>query len=276
MPHFDVVGEGIKTNRRRHKRYLANDEHHVRKLALQDDTRVITITLVEPGPPTEKQLAYARDLGLSFSSDVTINEMGNLLSRAQEDDTQAPRWLIEYWWSIAPVEKDMYVTQYAGFAFLIRLIHGVTFSGQHPAEMVRWFIYFVVRDRLRLSWEISIDEMFVRFPLDPIKDELVKDPQVLKSIKGYTGLLGVLRFGEYRSEDGAMGIGGSKRTIAYTETLSRLQAAEIVQRQPSQKRQSPISIRAQDEMPTGCLGLLVFLVLIPVMGTSKNSSSPVE
>ena len=47
-------------------------------------------------PATEKQIKYAKDLGIKFPTDITLEEMSQPLDRHLSKDTSAPQWLIQY------------------------------------------------------------------------------------------------------------------------------------------------------------------------------------
>ncbi len=227
MPYYDIEGIGIKTNRRRHKRYLADNEEHAIALAKIDETEVKLIESVEPGPATEKQIKFAKDLGLSFPDDINVNEMSSLLSQKLDSESPAPRWLLEKAWELEPSQKGLSINEYSSFEGLVSFIHNKYFNGENNHEMVMWFLYFVVRDRLNISWNKSISEIYTDYSLLPIATELQENKSVLNSIKRYSsGCL--LSFGEYTDEEGCTTSGGSNRTASYKVAVSLLKSSNII------------------------------------------------
>lgn len=258
MPYYDIVGKGIKTSRKRHMRYLADNEDHAVSMANKDETEVITIEMVEAGPATEKQKQYARDLGLSFPDDINVYEMSNLLNCKLDNDSASPKWLIEHVWEIEPSQKGLAFTKYAGLEELVSFIYSKYFNDKNKTEMVHWFLYFVVRDRLNIGWDKPITEIYSDYPLDSVELRLTKNENVINSIKRYTNLC-LLRFGEYLDEEGFTVTGGSKRTASYKEAMSLLKEAGII------SIREKISYQASNvsKSNSGCLNVLLIVSVLP-------------
>ncbi len=264
MPYYDISGIGIKTNRKRHNRYLADNEEHAIVLAKIDETEVELIELVKPGPATEKQIKFAKDLGLSFPADISINEMSSLLSRNLDNESPAPSWLLEVAWKLEPTQKGLSLNKYSSLEGLVSFIHNKNFKGENAHEMVKWFLYFVVRDKLNISWNKSISEIYSGHLLEPIAIELGRNKSVLNSIKRYSSDC-LLRFGEYTDGEGCTITGGSNRTISYKETISLLKSSNIIRdKKPNKTINAPSSIH-QTKPHSGCLGVLALIVIVPVV-----------
>ena len=134
MQYYDTVGKGIKTNRKRHKRYLAENEEDVKNQAAIDETDLLEIILVESSsdprePPTERQLEYAHRLRLSFPSDVSKYEISNMIGAAEYGEyfSKAPRWILDFVWEDYPEGKGFAYTKYADLGKLIGYITGSYF-----------------------------------------------------------------------------------------------------------------------------------------------------
>ncbi len=264
MPYYDIEGIGTKTNRKRHKRYLADNEEHAIALAKINETEVVLIELVEPGPATEKQIKFAKDLGLSFPCDINVNEMSSLLSRKLDNDSPAPKWLLETAWELEPTQKGLSLNEYSSLEGLVSFIHSEYFKGGNNHEMVIWFLYFVVRDKLNISWDKSISEIYSDYSLESIATELEKNESVLNSIRRYSGDC-LLHFGEYTDEEGYTSTGGSNRTASYKEVISLLKSSNIVPNRKFNKTIKPPSSINQIKPNSGCLGASALIVLIPVV-----------
>jgi len=78
----EVIGIKESTNRENKRYYNAVSENHAKKLAHKEGITVIkSIKILPHEPPTEKQLSYAKDLGLSIPSTATKWDVRDILSR---------------------------------------------------------------------------------------------------------------------------------------------------------------------------------------------------
>ena len=68
MPGYEIKGKGKDTGRTRKRIFTAPNEEEARQLAEADGTLVEEIIGIPPYPPTERQLDYAKDLGISVPS----------------------------------------------------------------------------------------------------------------------------------------------------------------------------------------------------------------
>jgi hypothetical protein len=82
MPDFEIVGKGKDTGRKRQRIYTAENESEARSKAEADGTIIESIRELPTEPATERQLSYAKDLGISIPSNPTKNEMIYLISKA--------------------------------------------------------------------------------------------------------------------------------------------------------------------------------------------------
>lgn len=268
MLYYDTVGIGIKTNRKRHKTYFAENEEHVRLLAEKDETRIISISKViyEHGPPTENQISYARHLNIPSPDSYNYCELSNLISARIHDDPVgfAPSWLLDYVWSECPSQKDIQFTKHASIGKLVGYVNFKYFGDKENDKMVHWFIYFVLRDRLSISWETSISCIYSEYPLGDISKELLSDSKALKSMKKYS-VDNLLIFGEHIDEEGNLCISGSSgsiNTIAYKKTLSLLKEAGIVSGR--KKSQNKIHSHNNYQKNKGCFSVICFFLFVPI------------
>lgn len=136
MPWYTVTGTGESTGRPRRRRYYAADEAAARQQASNDGTRVDTL---EPDPPrlaTERQAAYAHDLGIALPTDATIEEASDLIACA----TSGP---------IAP-ELAAYLSA-CGHRVPAAQETAARLSTRH--ELVQWYLLNVARHLWRADWQ---------------------------------------------------------------------------------------------------------------------------
>ncbi len=88
MPRFEIVGFGRETGRKRVRIYEAKDEEQAILMAASDGTVVDKEkTRILPAPPaTERQIEYAKDLGIKIPKNPTRDELSKLIDRAVEED----------------------------------------------------------------------------------------------------------------------------------------------------------------------------------------------
>lgn len=166
-------------------------------------------------PPTERQLAYARDLGISIPADVTKQELSDLVdARLQKDKPAAPHF------QAFAKRFGVVFTQYVGKRSLFdRLFAHLTRPGREEG-MTAWFVFRVYRELVRGRADASI-----KGPDDPpireIARLLLEDKSVVQSIRRYQGR-DLVWFGEWTSPDGTVHYGASNQTIAYERASSLL------------------------------------------------------
>ncbi len=149
MPYYKIIGIGKESNRKRTKRYKAKDESAAKLMAETDGTIVESIEYEKPESATARQLSYAKDLGLSFPSDIDINEMSNLISKKVDDDRDTPLWLLEYVLNIFPEENGLSITKYIGIENLFgRLIN--RYSEEKNIEVLLLYCFILLSMRIEI------------------------------------------------------------------------------------------------------------------------------
>lgn len=273
VPAFEVSGSGRDSGRRRQRVYLAVDEAHAKALAEADGTVVTAVTQLPPEPPTDRQLAYVRDLGISLPADASKEEVGDLIeARLQRDKPAAP-----HFHDIAR-QHGVLCTQYTGKKALFdRLLARLGEPGREE-DMVAWFVFRVYRELVDGRPDAHIkgpDEPAIR----DIARLLASEEAVLKSIRRYQGR-DLVWFGEWTSPDGTLHRGGSNQTIAYKRASSLLRekvGAEVRAAPTAQPRAHAEHSEARPERierpggnTTGCLSAVVVgaVSLLAVLGTS--------
>jgi hypothetical protein len=216
MPTYEITGVGHETGRERHRKYMAFDEAQARAQAEEDGTDVISVLELPPTPPTEDQLAYAYDLGISVPPDADKEEVSDLISaRLSGDDPAAPvfqlfaqRWGAQY-------------TRYTGEKALFNRVFWRLCKPGEEEDLSAWFVFRVFRYLLGLT-----DAGEIRGPDDPviryIAEQLTLDEKVIKSIQRHQGYE-LIWFGKWTSSNGTVTTGGSQSTVAFKAASGYLQ-----------------------------------------------------
>lgn len=221
MPFFDVVGIGKHTKRKRSKRFKAKVEERARVVAEKDGIVIESITKLTPGPATERQLSYARDLGLSFPENINVEEMSHLISRKVEDDLETPHWLLEWALTQFPEESGLAISQYIGLRNLLRFLIYKYTEDDDPKALVTLFTYSVINDLRNTKWAIPFNQLAEESVVASIAEELSRNQKVVGSIKRYLHWE-LVSFGEYIDSEGFSRRGGSTRTIGYQTVIDYL------------------------------------------------------
>lgn len=161
-----------------------------------------------PSPPTERQLAFASDLGLNVPLDATWEEVRDLISAAVDKDIPAT----DRDRSLATLYGVSF-TRFTGERHILKLILYAVRRPTHEHDLAAWFIYKVYCDLVRGTDDrqmIGPDHPTIR----EIAAQLASDETALNSVRRYDAQ-DLLRFGQWTAPDGALCTGGSKRTAAY-------------------------------------------------------------
>jgi hypothetical protein len=89
MPRYEIVGFGRETGRKRVRIYEAKNKEDVIMMAASEGTIVdmSKIRILPESPATERQLEYAKNLGIKIPKKATKSEMTKLISQAVEKET---------------------------------------------------------------------------------------------------------------------------------------------------------------------------------------------
>lgn len=215
MPKFEVLGKGKDTGRKRRKIYGASSAAEATRLAESDGTIVDEINELPPAPPTERQIDYARDLGITIPPDATKNDVSDLISIKVDNDKPST---IRHR-SFAKL-YGLETTEYIGKKVLFDQIKYVLDKPGRERDLASWFTYRVYRGLVK-----GADNAPIKGPDDAIMQKiggmLAQDQSVIRSIRRYGGRE-IIWFGEFTAPSGRVYNGGSKRTIAYNAASSAL------------------------------------------------------
>lgn len=170
--------------------------------------------------PTERQIAYARDLGISVSAGATKEEVSDLIdARFQKDKPAALHF------QAFAKRHGVLFTQYTGKKSLFdRLFARLCRLGREE-DMTAWFVFRVYRELVGGKSDVTIKDPDAEV-IREIARQLVQDEAVVKSIRRYQGR-DLVWFGEWTSPDGTVHNGGSNKTIAYKRASSLLREKAV-------------------------------------------------
>ncbi len=231
MPFFDVFDTRKQTNRKATKRYKAKDEEHAKLLAENDGIVPENVTELVSSPATERQLKFAKDLGLSFPENITVEEMSHLISRKVDDDLETPLWLLE--WSLAqfPEERGVAITKYVGLRSLLGFLIYKFSEASDKRDLVELFVYSVINDLSNARWNIPFNKLADEGIVASIAEELSGNDKAVGSIRRYSNR-DLISFGEIKDSEGFMRAGGSRRTIGYQAVKDQLIKRGLVPDRP--------------------------------------------
>ncbi|MDN3523081.1 hypothetical protein [Halomonas ramblicola] len=267
MPKYKVRGIGKDSGRSRSRTYTAKDEASARAKAEADGTAIDQIEELPPDPPTERQIAYAKDLRIRIPPDATKAELSDLISCKIDEDTTASPQLMK----IAN-EYEVETSRYTGEASVYGQIFSVLSESGREQELAAWFASNVLNDRLGSRSKTAIVS-----PNDPqlnsVAGKLVADDKVMKSIKRYSGC-SLLWFGERTGTDGYTLQGGSNRTAAYKAAAALVDqefglksAATSSPRKPHSPRYAPAeNAGAENKGPSISIIAIIVIVVLVVLG----------
>ena len=221
MAQFDVIGKGQSTGRKRCKTYSARTEDDAKAIAVAEGTVVESVRRLPdppPAPATERQIAYARSLGLTFPTDITLSEMSDLIDRQVRGDVPAPEWLLAY-----VREQGVYASRYTGHGSCHERLFMHLIQEGYEIPFARWFLIHVLRDIRGGYYDNPFDHGFPIDRIDEFAHVLACDETFLKSARRYGGER-LIHMGEYTGSDGHTSFGGTKRTYAYKAAAELIRA----------------------------------------------------
>lgn len=227
MPSYEIKGKGKDTGRSRRRIYSASNKAEAGQLAINDGTLVEELTEIPPEPPTERQLDYAKDLGISVPANATKDDLNDLISLKVDRDKPATERHKDF-----GRRYGLEFTNYIGKKALFNRIQYALVAPGREKELLSWFTYRVYRELAGGSENAPIAG-----PDDPIIEEiaeqLITDEKIIKSVRRYEGSE-LIWFGEWTSPDGYVNTEGSNRTAAYKAASSLLkQRAKFLKRAKS-------------------------------------------
>ena len=221
MPQFVVTGTSTK-GRKTRRSIAAQTIGGARRKAERVGISVQNVEQLQPEPATDRQLSYARSLGITIPAAPSMDQMSDCISRAVEPP--ASDWLVR---RAQALQADLDPERYFGVEYLSRQVNEVI--GINTPDFVRerafWYLHGVVRHQRRGTW-LSPDESGVADDcMWPVVKAFVADGAALRSMQRDCPDGSLYQYAEFGD-----GYGGtlSIRTAAYTRARELLKAAQIL------------------------------------------------
>ena len=242
----------METGRTRTRTYQATNEDQAKEKARQDGTDPTSVELIPPPPPTERQLEYARGVGIQVPSDANKDELSDLLSIYEDRDKPATDRHREF-----AKHFRIETTRYVGKKRLFEMIFAELRQPGNEVDLIAWFTFRVYRELTEAS-----DSAPIKHPGDQkirdIAKLLAEDEKVIKSIRRYRGE-DLIWFGQWTAPDGITHYGGSNRTTAYKAAAEALREGCGISRPAARRPRNAQKASKQ----SGCLGALVAVGFTP-------------
>ncbi len=261
---FEIQGKGENTGRKRKRVYFALNEVQARQLAENDGTSIDKIVKLPPEPPTDRQLEYAKILGLSIPLNATKKDLTDLISLKVERDRPSTKRHRAF-----AKKYGIHTTDFIGKKSLFDRIQEALRVPGREKELLAWFTFRVYRSLVNGASNAPVEH-----PDDPIIEEIVKqlvtDKKTVASVRRYEGRE-LIWFGEWTSPDGCIHAGASNHTIAYKQISLMLKERVGI---PIKSPQKPYSSGLKRNLnkrvasdPKGCLSVIVvaFIILVCIM-----------
>lgn len=173
-------------------------------------------------PATERQLEFAKDLGIDLQPGATKEEVSALISeklgqkRLKSDNPADDRHLVfahRYGIEVIPPigKKELFD----------RIFTAIKKPGREM-DMASWFVYRVYREIIQRNRN---NADFINGPDDPtvqqIALKIAQDTAILKSMRRYEGRE-IIWFGEWTDQNRRVHYGGSNQTTAYKRVAALL------------------------------------------------------
>jgi hypothetical protein len=166
-------------------------------------------------PATERQLAYAKDLGVSVPPGASKDELSDLIEARLQNDRPAALHFQAF-----AKRHGVHFTQYTGKKILFDRLFARLCRPGLEEDMTAWFVFRVYRELVGGKPDVSIKDPDAQV-IREIARQLLHDKAIVKSIRRYQGR-DLVWFGEWTSPDGTVYNGGSNKTIAYKGACSLL------------------------------------------------------
>ena len=215
MPLFRVSGKSPK-GRQVSRTVSAQTEAGARRKAEDDGVVVVSVERLPSEPAADRQLSYARSLGIPIPDSPTLDQMSDLISRAVEQP--ACMWLVT---RAGAVGADLAPDRYLGVDYVSRQLNeaiGVNTQAL-VTERVFWYLHSVLRHRRKKQWQSPDESGVPDEAIWSLAEAFAADASAIKSVQRDCGE----RLG-YSYATFGDGYGGtfSMRTAAYVKAIELL------------------------------------------------------
>jgi hypothetical protein len=218
MPEFEVAFRE-KGRLKRRKRAVFDEAELLEWLACEG-IAAESIKQLVPRPATDPQLAYLADLKVRVTRPLTLDEASDLISNAKKGREPADAQTRE-----VARKMRVEVTDFASKSKIYYLVLDKVRQGP-VKDLARWYVYRLYRAEFNKGRIGGLDDPFDPM-FDSIADAICANPQLVSSLKrAASSSSNAWRwFGEYKSPDGELHNGESRRTAVYSYVRDGLKAA---------------------------------------------------
>jgi hypothetical protein len=301
LRQFKVDGRGADTGRKRQRVYEALDVQNLAEVARDDGTIVEAYEEIDPKPPSERQLEYAKKLGIkSIPPKASFYEVSNFINQAikknlviggraagltvpddltyeQGRDLEELLWCTtddgenEIWrHSSLPAEIEVNnaraigvsdITEFTSAAMVFARAWEHLNSDGDKTVLAAWFIYNVYIDLASANVHESL------MPNDPrllvLGSEFMKDEKAAKS------LLRSPTYLRFRAQQGGWSEAhahASRTTLAYKQAETLIGSEFKIYRDRSDQKQpsKPKASRLEQENKDGCAAVVALFFILPL------------
>ena len=135
---YEIKGKHSETKRTRTLKINAVTEEDAKRQALESDLESIeSITVIDFEAPTQKQIDYAKSLGINIRQDYTQKDVSALISKRVDNDDEHTKELFQF-----ATDHKVYVSKYIGETAL----YGAIFHSLPNLDKIAFFLFAVYRD----------------------------------------------------------------------------------------------------------------------------------
>lgn len=263
MNNFEIIGVGKETNRKRKKVYKAESEAIAKLLAEKEGTEVESITLLPPEPPSERQLAYAKSLGINVPESSTRDSVSYLISSKTE--TLATNEHINYAIKFGvQFSEHEYKSKQAIQSKIASLLGH--HSAIYNAELAKWYVHSIARYLTKGNWLTPDKSGIPETVIEEVVQKLTDDNKAFKSFlrqMEFEDHFEMINFGQKTDEDGTFQEGSSRNTAAYKLVSKLLKENLKIDKTEKKPRIKKVQTKTKESnnVATFLGGIVVFLIL---------------
>lgn len=268
MNNYEVIGVGKETNRKRKKVYRAETEDVAKALAEKDGTLVESINLLPPEPATDRQLSYAKDLGINIPNGPTKDQISYLISSKTE--TPASNDQINYALKLGVQFHEYDFKSKETIQNKINNLLGHD-SARYNAEIAKWYVYSIARYLSNGNWSTPEKSNIETGIIEDAVKKLMADEKSFKSFQRqieYEEPFAIVLFGQKTDKDGYFQEGASRNTAAYKLVSELLKENLEIQKKapkPKQQRTRKPTTQAKKEESSNYTAVFGVIVVIAIL-----------
>lgn len=206
---YEIKGKHAETKRTRTLKIKAVNEEDAKCQALESNLESIeSIAVIPFDAPTQRQIDYAKSLGIHIRSEYTSQDVSALISKHVDNDDEHTDGLFHF-----ATNHRVHVSKYIGETAL----HGAIFHNLPTVDRIAFFVFAVYRDIKGDNYS-NLDIHPHRAKFYEFAESMKSDDKFIKSLEQYNGGKEIRYFGTKKIKNGleeSTLSGGSTRTTAY-------------------------------------------------------------